>query len=126
MNLKTLLYNIKANKIIGNIDINIRKLSQNSKKIIKNSLFFCISGIKTDGTVYINEAVKNGAKVVVLDKKHYQSFAEKQNCDRLKYTDNKKNITYIFVEDVRKAMAIMSANFYGNPQQKLKVMNQLI
>lgn len=122
MNLQLILNGIKNYKILGKINKNIKNIVQNSAKCSKKSLFFCIDGTKTNGIIYINEAINNGANSVVLDKKYYDFFKHKKEIKIKSQNEIKKqNITYIFVEDVRKAMAIMSANFYGNPQQKLKV-----
>ena len=122
MYLKELLNNVKDYEILGNIEKNIKNLSQNSKKIIKKSLFFCISGTKTDGTLYIQEAIKNGATAIVLDKKFIEHFANNiKNINSNFEYKNSKKLSFIFVDDVRKAMAIISANFYGNPEKKIKI-----
>ena len=46
-------------------DIEIEGISNNSKNIKKNFIFFAISGNKTNGNLYIEEAKKNGAKIVI-------------------------------------------------------------
>ena len=113
MQLSQLLKGIKNTIIFGNVNKNIKKLSQNSKKIANNSLFFCIVGTKTDGLLYVDEAVKSGATAVVLSKSEIKTIEKiKEKC---------KKTTFVFVDDVRKSMAKISANFYGNPQKKLKI-----
>lgn len=37
----------------------------NSKQVKKNNLFFAIKGKKFDGNRYINEAIKNGARIII-------------------------------------------------------------
>ncbi len=37
----------------------------NSKQVKKNNLFFAIKGKKFDGNKYINEAIKNGARIII-------------------------------------------------------------
>ena len=103
MFLNELLNDCEITEFIGKLDINIENLSQNSKINAKNTLFFALNGTKTDGRLYVTEAKKNGAVAVVVEKP----------C--------KENITQIVVKNVRKAMAIISANFYDNPQNKLKI-----
>lgn len=117
MILSKLLKNIDNYNVFGKINKNIQNISQNSKKIAKNVLFFCINGTKTKGCIYINEAIKNGAVAIVTDKK-INFDNEKEN---LLIKNKLKNITQIVVNNVRRAMAIMSANFYNNPQKKLKI-----
>jgi len=48
---------------------NITGLSFNSKDIKKNELFIAVRGYNSDGIKYAPEAVKNGAKAVVCDRK---------------------------------------------------------
>ena len=44
-------------------------LSFESNKIKKNYIFFAIKGNKVDGNNYISSAIKNGAKIIVTEKK---------------------------------------------------------
>ena len=113
MILSKLLKGVEIYKVIGGQNIKINNLSQNSKKTAKNTLFFCINGTKTDGKLYLNEATKNGAVAVILCKSEIETIE--------KLAKNSINVTFVFVDDVRKSMAIISANFYGNPQSKMKI-----
>ncbi len=45
--------------------IEIDGISNNSKNIKKNFIFFAISGNKTNGNLYIDEAKKNGASIII-------------------------------------------------------------
>ena len=72
---KTLFNNLKLNilKEISNSDNISKKLiinnaSINSKEIKKNDIFFAIKGKKKDGNLFIKEALKKGAAIVVSDK----------------------------------------------------------
>ena len=46
-------------------EIEINGISNNSKNIKKNFIFFAFTGNKTNGNLYINEARKNGATIVI-------------------------------------------------------------
>lgn len=103
MILSSILSGLKNYTVIGNVDINITNLSHSSKDVKKDGLFFCVAGTKTNGTLYVDEAVQNGATAIV--------------------TENAclTNITQIIVENARRAMAVMAAIFFDNPQNKLKI-----
>ena len=117
--LKKLLNNVECN-IIGKTNKCIKSLTFNSKIVKDNSVFFCLTGTKTDGELYISEAINNGAVVIVAEKA--VNICKLNNrVNLLKHNFNINNITQIIVKDVRIAMAIMSANFYNNPQNKLKI-----
>ena len=81
MLLKKLINNLPKEK-----KIKILGLSSNSKKIKKGYIFFAIKGQKFNGEKYIDEAIKNGASVLVCSK----------NC---KYKNDK--ITIFKVSDIR-------------------------
>lgn len=104
MEISKLLNNIGYISING-IDRNIDSLAYNTSHVKPGSLFFCIEGIKTDGHIFANEAVENGACAVVVSKD------VKINGDA----------TVIRVDDTREAMALISSNFYGNPASSINV-----
>ena len=46
-------------------EIEVQGISNNSKNVKKNFIFFTFDGNKTNGNLYINEARQNGAKIVI-------------------------------------------------------------
>ncbi|QJC38072.1 UDP-N-acetylmuramoyl-tripeptide--D-alanyl-D-alanine ligase [Enterobacteriaceae endosymbiont of Donacia marginata] len=54
--------------LIGGNNIKILHYSINSKKIKKNCMFIAIHGKKLDGHFFINEAIKNGALAILVEK----------------------------------------------------------
>ncbi len=93
MLLKNLIKNLPNNLK----NLNIRGLAINSKKVKKNFIFFAIKGNKFDGKNYINQAIKNGAIVVVASK----------NC---KLKSNKANI--LKIDNVRTCLSEVASKFY--------------
>ena len=72
---KKLFKNWKANILNEKCDLNflskdlkINKASINSKKINKNDIFFAIKGPKNDGNNYVDEAIKKGASLAIVNK----------------------------------------------------------
>ena len=43
-----------------------------SSKVKKDNIFFAIKGNKFDGNNYIDKAIKNGAKIIITEKKNKQ------------------------------------------------------
>lgn len=78
----------------------IENIAYDSRKVTAQSLFFCKGNFKPD---YLTTAIAQGAKVYVSQ----QPLQEGQTIDAL------------IVKDVQKAMAILSAAFYGWPQNEL-------
>ena len=107
MIIRDLLKNIKTIEVHGSVERDIANLTYDSRTVVADSCFFAIEGVAVDGHRFIASAIDKGATAVVC----------KQLPDELQ-TDK---ATYIVVEDTDKAMALIAANFYGNPSRKLKV-----
>ncbi|QEK11948.1 UDP-N-acetylmuramoyl-L-alanyl-D-glutamate--2,6-diaminopimelate ligase [Crassaminicella thermophila] len=105
MKINELLNNVSIIETIGDMDIDIEGIAYDSRKVKNNYVFVCIIGIKTDGHNYIDQAVKNGAKVLILEK----------NIAPI------EGVTIIKVENSRKALAIISSNFFKNPTKSMNI-----
>ena len=88
----------------GNVDITIDELTMNSRDVTHNGLFFCISGSKVDAHEYAPQAVENGCAALIVS--HF--------IDTL-------SVPQVKVENVRSAMAYISAAFYGFPAKSLRL-----
>ncbi|WP_457622457.1 UDP-N-acetylmuramoyl-L-alanyl-D-glutamate--2,6-diaminopimelate ligase [Persephonella sp.] len=89
----------------------VSHLTNNSKKVKKGSVFFAIRGNKTDGHQFIEDAVKNGAEVVVL--------SDRKVADR--YIKVYPDVTFIISDNIRKTQAEVANRFYDYPSKELKV-----
>lgn len=87
-------------------NVDIKNLTYNTGNVQKDSLFFCIKGVKFDGHNFAKTACSLGAAAIVIDKA---------------VEDVPNNITKIKVKDTREAMAIISANFYKNPVKSMEM-----
>lgn len=77
-----------------------------SRKIKEGDIFVALSGISVDGHNFIAKAIELGAKMIIVSK-------EVEILD--------KNVTYIKVEDTRQSLGLIASNFYGWPQNALKI-----
>ena len=78
-------------------------VSYDSRKVKPGDVFVAISGFETDGYKYIPSAVEKGAAVVISD--------------RVPQVD----IPYVLVHDCRKALALLSRNFFGDPAGAMQI-----
>ena len=67
MELKKILSGIKYELVNGNVDIEIKDISQNSNNIKEGYLFVAIKGSNADGHNYIDSAINNGAKAIIVE-----------------------------------------------------------
>ena len=81
-------------------------LAYDSRKAASGGIFVCLSGAQSDGHDYIDSALEKGISCLVVEKKQaferYGTFA-----------------FVVLVKNTRKALALLSAAFFGNPAQGL-------
>ena len=110
MKLKNILIGLEGLKAKGDLDKEIKGIESNSKNIKEGFMFVAIKGFSVDGHEFINEAIENGATVVVLE----EGF-------ELKSIKIPKDVTVILSKNTREFLAISASNFYGNPSSKFKL-----
>ena len=110
MKLKELLEGFPNCRVKGNLELDIKNIENNSKKVKKDTLFVAIRGFDFDGHKFVEEAISNGAVAVMLD----------MNAD-LKGVKIPSGVTIIIAEDTRIGLAVVSCNFYGNPTRRFKL-----
>ncbi len=110
MKLKEILVGIEGIRAKGNLDLDITNVDSDSRNISENGMFIAISGYETDGVNYINDAIKNGARVIMVEESV-----------ELKSLSIPENVTLVVVKDTRTALAICACNFYNNPSRKFKL-----
>ena len=109
--LKRIVKNLNYNLINGEIgDTKINKVVYDSRKVEDNDLFICLNGARFDSHTKINDVINKGAKVIVVE----------ENNENVKSIDF-KNCIVLEVTDTRIALAVISNNYFGNPQDKLKI-----
>ena len=95
----------------GSMDIEITSVCNDSRKAAQGSLFVAVKGFASDGHSFIATAVKQGACAVVCED---TDMAHRQVAEA-----GAEDITIISVSSSRHALAIIAANFYDNPSEKL-------
>lgn len=86
-------------------DSGVTCLITDSRRVVPGALFFAIGGLRTDGNLYIEEAVDRGAVAIVTEEDLGRHFP----------------IDFIQVKDVRKTLALVSRQFYGAPDGELGI-----
>lgn len=84
-------------------DREIDSLCYDSRKACEGSLFVCLEGMTVDGHDYIGSAYEKGCRVFAVSK----------------IPSGFVDALFIKFEDTRKALALMSANFFKRPADRL-------
>ncbi len=104
--LQNILKDIEVKKQSAPITLSVNKIQYDSRQVTGGDLFVALKGVQVDGHQFVEKAIANGAKVVVVE--------DWQN-------NLPKNVLQIQVADTHQALAIMASNYYGRPSQKLKL-----
>jgi UDP-N-acetylmuramoyl-L-alanyl-D-glutamate--2,6-diaminopimelate ligase len=104
--LREILYKVEINSVIGNTSLSINKIEFDSRLISDGDMYIAITGVNVDGHSFISQAIQNGANCIVCEKT----------------PDNKTDgVVYVNVKSSRKALAIISSNYFDNPSSKLNL-----
>jgi UDP-N-acetylmuramoyl-L-alanyl-D-glutamate--2,6-diaminopimelate ligase len=102
MRLADLLRDVPVVTTDGNLGVEISSVYADSRLVNKGSLFVAIPGLQQDGAKFINSAIQKGAVAVVSE-------------------SGAKGAVSAVVKDARGALALIAANFYGRPAEKLSL-----
>lgn len=111
MRLDRIIRNTDCVITAGDCAAEIDAICCDSRKVTRGSLFVAVKGFTSDGHEYISRAIGKGARAIVYED---QEMAESQTCAMAI-----EGIAMIKVRSSRKALAVMAANFYDNPSEKL-------
>ncbi|GAB3932988.1 UDP-N-acetylmuramoyl-L-alanyl-D-glutamate--2,6-diaminopimelate ligase [Larkinella terrae] len=106
MQLTTLLYKVPLQSTSGNMNVEVGKLTMDSRQAGPGGLFAAIRGTQTDGHQFIDKAVNQGIAVIL--------------CEELP-ENRSEEVTYVQVEDSSYTLGLIAANFYNHPSKSLKL-----
>lgn len=87
------------------LDRQVLGIAYDSRQVVPGFLFVAIKGFKTDGHLYVAEAVQRGAVAVVLQEE----------------VQVPPGVARVFTKDTRKILPQLAARFYNYPARKIKV-----
>jgi UDP-N-acetylmuramoyl-L-alanyl-D-glutamate--2,6-diaminopimelate ligase len=87
----------------------ITSVEYDSRAVNPGALFVAMRGESTDGNRYLRSAIEAGAVAVVTDSRQSFAFA------------GARGLPAALIENGRRALATLSANFYGHPERSLSL-----
>ena len=103
MKLAELLQGLEGIRTAGDASVEILDLACDSRKVSSGCLFFAVPGSHVDGADFAEEAVRRGAAAIMGPRGMAKPLRG----------------VLVEVDDIRPAMASVSARFFGNPSSKL-------
>ncbi len=104
--LRDILYKVNIRSVKGNLLTEIKDIQIDSRMVSEGTCFIAIRGLARDGHAFINNAVQNGASVIIAEQ-----YPEKIS----------PKVTYIQVDDTALAAGYIANNFFDEPSGKMKV-----
>lgn len=106
MQLRELCGDIEYVLIQGDLDTEVEDIIYDSRRPMKGAMFVCMAGAVTDGHEYIPEAVEKGVSAIVVERADAALGIP-------------EDIAVIKVSSGRRALAFMSAAYFGYPDRRL-------
>lgn len=106
MKLKELINGLQYECISGNMEQEVDNIIYDSRIKTKSGLFIAIEGFKMDGHQFIDAAIENGAKTLLVQKE---------------ITCKAEGITIIKVKNTRSAMAVIANNKFDTPSKRFEL-----
>lgn len=97
--------------IVGPKPAPITALTYDSRKVEKDGCFVCIDGHQSDGHLFIESAIHNGAHVIIGSKKNIL----------MDWYYKRPDLTFVLVRDTKKALARYATTFYQNVHEKMSL-----
>ncbi len=120
MRLSELLRDVNAISVQPAADPEITAIVDNSREAVPGALFVAIRGHSNDGNEFVTEAVSRGAHAIVSERQS----APAPEWDPLPgepAVPLPAEMVWVRVEDARKALSVLAANFYGRPADRLEM-----
>ena len=113
MQLQTLLQDVTGASIVrGDADTAVDAIAYDSRQVGRGALFVAVPGFETDGHGFIADALERGAAALLV---------QEDRRDAWEAAVAGREIAVVAAGDTRRALADVSAAFYGHPARDLRV-----
>lgn len=114
--LQDLLSQLSPLEVMGNVQITVGRPCTDSRRVQQGDIFVAVKGRRADGHDFIEDAVRNGASVIVYDN---QDALEKQL--RAIKKSALPSPVLIRVKDTAAVLPLLISSCYGHPSVYLKL-----
>ena len=103
MRLRELLKDVEYELVQGNLEIEVKDIAYDSRRVSDGIVFVALKGFRVDGHDYIDKAIENGARCIIVE-------------DDVEVSSN---ITVIKLEDTRTDLSKLSRTLFGYPDKEM-------
>jgi len=105
MKLGSILQYLHYERFFGDPELEVEGITYDSRSANQGDLFVALRGSKHDGHFFVEEAVKRGARAIVVEE----------------LKSNPENISVIQVADTREALSQLAVHYYGHPYEDMNL-----
>ena len=117
---KKLLKQLTCRCLRGTLPEEITQIAYDSRNVKPGAMFVCICGYRQDGHAFIKEAIERGAVVILAEAKG-ENGKTRHWKEAVWNMAEEKAVCLLETPDTRVALAALSAEWFAQPQQKLRI-----
>jgi len=103
MRLRELLQDVEYQFVQGDLELDIQDIAYDSRKVKEHVLFVAMKGFRVDGHDYIEKAIENGSRAIVVE-------------DDVEVSSD---ITVVKLKDTRTDLSKLSRTLFGYPDKEM-------
>ncbi len=111
MRVSDLISTLSPLGVYGNREVEVKRLTYDSRCVEAGSCFFAIRGTQVDGHNFAAAAIAQGAAAIVCESIEETKIDVKSNCE----------VAIIVVKSTDEAMAAMASRLYRDPSREIKL-----
>ena len=103
--LGNIMQGVEYSVLSGQLSQDIQGISYDSRQVKTGDLFICIPGLKSDGHDFVEQAISQGAKALLVERD----------------LPVKDDLAVLLTPGCRKAMPVVAANYFDHPSRDIKL-----
>ena len=104
MKASDLFSDLSGASLPGSLDVEVEALECDSRKVTPGACFVAVPGVNVDGYLFIPDAIRNGAGVIIAEKE----------------ADVPGDVLFVRVDDARKAIAELASRWNAHPSRTVR------
>ena len=105
-------------QVDGSLEVPVTQLAYDSRRVQPGAVFFALAGSKTNGSVFIDQALKQGAVAVVVGQEEQQELVQLRQ-QLTSSASQFSSVTLFSCSSPRLLLGLMAARFFHQPSRQL-------